>query len=275
MLRIGHLRTSVAAGAVSAALVGVTVVGLAGGAGSAAAASVTRVPAGTAAGGVIRYAEAASGNPNYIFPETSAAEQSSYNIDQFLNLMWPLVYLPNPDEPTLDYTHSMAYPPVWSDNDTVVTVRLKRYSWSDGVPVTARDLIFYIDLGKAEGTSWGNYSGPAAFPYDLKSYTAVNASTIKFVLKSPINPTYFDDNGLDYITPIPQHAWDKESVNGPVGNYDMTAAGAAKVLAFLQKEAADQSTYTTNPLWKVIDGPFELKSYGGASSPDIFVPNPA
>ncbi len=169
----------------------------------------------------------------------------------------------------------MAYPPVWSDNDTVATVTLKHYMWSDGVPVTARDLVFYINLGIAEGTTWGNYSGPTAFPYNLKSYTAVNASTIKFVLKSPINPTYFDDNGIDYITPIPQHAWDKESVNGPIGNYDMTPAGAAKVVAFLQKEAADQSTYSTNPLWNVIDGPFMLKSYGGASSPDIFVPNPA
>jgi peptide/nickel transport system substrate-binding protein len=95
------------------------------------------------------------------------------------------------------------------------------------------------------------------------------------VLKSPINPTFFDDNGLSYITPIPQHAWDKESANGPVGNYDMTPAGAAKVVAFLQKEASDQTTYATNPLWKVIDGPWQLQSFGGASSPDIFVPNPS
>ena len=104
----------------------------------------------------------------------------------------------------------MAYPPVWNNNDTVVTVTLKHYKWSDGTPVTARDVVFYINLGKAMGATWGNYGGPTQFPYNLKSYTAVNASTIKFVLKSPINPTFFDDNGLDYITPMPQHAWDKE-----------------------------------------------------------------
>jgi len=275
MLRITHLRAAVAAGALSVALVGVTVAGLAGGTDASAAANLTRMPAAIAPGGVVKFAEEAGGNPDYIFAETTAPQQSLANIYQFINLMWPLVYLPNPGQPSLDYNHSMAYPPVWSDNDTVATVTLKHYMWSDGVPVTARDLVFYINLGIAEGTSWGNYSGPTAFPYNLKSYTAVNASTMKFVLKSPINPTYFDDNGIDYITPLPQHAWDKESVNGPVGNYDMTAAGAAKVVAFLQKEAADQSTYTTNPLWKTIDGPFMLKSYGGASSPDIFVPNPA
>ena len=125
------------------------------------------------------------------------------------------------------------------------------------------------------GATWGGYGGPTQFPYNLKSYTAVNPNTIKFVLKAPINPTFFDDNGLDYISPIPQHAWDKESVNGPIGNYDMTPAGAAKVVAFLQKQASDTTTYTTNPLWKVIDGPWELQSFGGASSPDVFVPNPS
>lgn len=247
-------------------------------AGGAGAASLSR-HAGSrlqhqAAGGVITYAEAPGSSANYIFPVTEASEQSLYNIDQFINLMWPLVYLPDPYQPTMDYQHSMARPPVWSDNDTVVTVTLKHYNWSDGVPVTARDLVFYINMAKAEGVNYGGYSGPTQFPYNLKSYKAISAKTIQFVLKSPINPTFFVDNGIDYITPIPQHAWDKTSDNGSVGNYDMTAAGAKKVLAFLQKEASNQNGYTANPLWKVIDGPWQLKQYGGASSPDIFVPNP-
>ena len=224
---------------------------------------------------MIKFAEIPAGSPNYIFPETSTANQSLYNNSQFINLMWPLMYLPTPNEPTLDYAHSMANPPVWNSTDTEVTVTLKPYKWSDGTPVTARDVVFYINLGQAMGATWGNYGGPTQFPYNLKSWTAVNANTVKFVLKAPINPTFFDDNGLSYITPIPQHAWDKESANGPVGNYDMTPAGAAKVVAFLQKEASNTTTYTTNPLWKVIDGAWQLQSFGGASSPDIFVPNPS
>jgi peptide/nickel transport system substrate-binding protein len=227
-----------------------------------------------ATGGVVKYAESPGAAPNYIFPVTTATQQSIYNIYQFINLMWPLIYLPNPYQPTLDYAHSMAYPPVWSKNDTVATVTLRNYKWSDGVPVTARDVVFYINLAEAEGATWGGYSGPTQFPYNLKSYTAVNAKTVRFVLKSSINPTFFDLNGIDYINPIPQHAWDKESANGPVGNYDMTAAGAKKVVAFLQKEANNTNGYTTNPLWQVIDGPWQLKSFGGSSSPDVFVPNP-
>ena len=52
MLRIAHLRAAVAAGALSAALVGVTVAGLAGGADASAAANLTRMPAAIAPGGV-------------------------------------------------------------------------------------------------------------------------------------------------------------------------------------------------------------------------------
>jgi len=226
------------------------------------------------AGSVITYAEQPGASANYILPLDTVATGSLYNIDQFQNFMWPLIYLPTPDQPTLDYAHSMAYPPVWSDNDTVATVTLKHYMWSDGVPVTARDVVFFINLGEQVGPNWNEYSGPTAFPFDLKSYTAVNTTTVRFVLKSAVNPTYYNDNGIDYITPIPQHAWDRTSANGPVGNYDMTASGAKAVLAFLQKESSDTTTYTTNPLWQVIDGPWQLKSFGGASSPDIFVPNP-
>jgi peptide/nickel transport system substrate-binding protein len=271
MFRSGKWRVPVALGAAAATLAGATV-GLTGVASASRVHENARVH--EVSGGVIRYAEAAGASPNYIFPVTTGAVQTLYNIYQFINLMWPLVYLPTPDQPTLDYAHSMAYPPVWSHNNTQVTVTLKHYMWSDGVPVTARDLVFYINLAKAEGASWGGYSGPTQFPYNLKSYSAVNSTTVKFVLNGPINPTFFNLNGIDYITPIPQHAWDKTSVNGAVGNYDMTSAGAAKVVAFLQKQSQDTTTYTTNPIWKIIDGPWQLQSFGGASSPDVFVPNP-
>jgi len=269
MFRSGRWRRPVAVAAASAVLVAGTAVGLEG------AASASRVTHHVSSGGVIKYAESAAAPPNYIFPLTTSPTTSLYNIDQFINLMWPLIYLPSPNQPTLDYPNSMADPPAWSDNDTVVTVTLKHYIWSNGDPVTTRDIIFAINLAKAMGPTWGEYAGPTQYPFNLKSYTAVSPSTIKFVLKSPMNPTYYDDNGLDYITPMPQQAWDKTSANGPIGNFDMTPAGANAVLAFLQKQAADQSTYTTNPLWKVVDGPWELQSYGGASSPDVFVPNPS
>ncbi|MGH9104969.1 MAG: ABC transporter substrate-binding protein [Acidimicrobiales bacterium] len=280
MGRFGKWRAAAGVAAAGVSLVAGTTVALAGGAGAASATPVSTSAAQAARapqvkkGGVIKFAEGPATPANYIFPETSTANQSVYNNNQFINLMYEGLYLPSPNQPTLDYAHSMASKPVWSDHDTVATVHLKHFMWSDGTPVTARDAIFYINLGKAMGATWGNYAGPTQFPYNLKSYTAVNATTLRFVLKSPMNPTYYDDNGISYITPLPQQAWDKTSANGPIGNYDMTPSGVKKVLAFLQKEAATTTTYTTDPLWKVIDGPWELKSFGGASSPDVFVPNP-
>ncbi|MGD0810571.1 MAG: ABC transporter substrate-binding protein [Acidimicrobiales bacterium] len=269
MRRFGHLRAAVAAVAVSAALVAATTIG----AGGASASAVARAPQATT-GGVIKFAESPGASPNFILPLTTSATQSLYNIYQFINLMWPLIYLPTPNEPTLDYAHSMAYAPVWSDNDTVATVTLKHYMWSDGVPVTARDVVFFYNEVRAMGPTWGGYGGPTQFPFNVKTCTATSATTVKFVLTAPINPTFFDDNGIDDMYVIPQHAWDKTSVTGAIGNYDETASGAKAVLAFLTKEAEDSTTYSTNPLWKVIDGPWELQSFGGDSSPDVFVPNP-
>ena len=95
--------------------------------------------------------------------------------------MWPLIYLPTPNEPTLDYAHSMAYAPVWSNNNTVVTVKLKKDMWSDGVPVTARDVVFFFNMVKAMGPTWGSYGGPTQFPYNVKNLTAVNPTTIRIV----------------------------------------------------------------------------------------------
>ena len=262
--------TATLSGAIAVAIG--TVGTFAGGASAATAHAALHPQA--ARGGVIKFAESPSAPPNYIFPETSTANQSLYNNSQFINLMYPLVYLPDPYQPTLDYNRSMAEPPVWSNHDTVVTMTLRPYIWSDGAPVTSADVLFYIQLAEAMGTTWGNYAGPTQFPYNLKSYKALNSRTVQFVLKTPMNPTYFNLNGLDYITPMPSHAWDKTSLNGKVGNYAASPKGAAAVLKFLQKEASDTNTYSTNPLWKVVDGAWQLKSFGGASSPDVFVPNP-
>ena len=159
MRRFGHLRAAVAAVAVSAALVAATTIG----AGGASASAVARAPQATT-GGVIKFAESPGASPNFILPLTTSATQSLYNIYQFINLMWPLIYLPTPNEPTLDYAHSMAYAPVWSDNDTVATVTLKHYMWSDGVPVTARDVVFFYNEVRAMGPHGAATAGQRSSP---------------------------------------------------------------------------------------------------------------
>jgi ABC-type oligopeptide transport system substrate-binding subunit len=79
-------------------------------------------------------------------------------------------------------------------------------------------------------------------------------------------------NQLSQLMPIPQHAWDKKSSSGPVGNWDQTTAGATAVYNFLIGESKKTSSYASNPLWQVVDGPWKLSQYrtDGYSK---FVPN--
>ena len=59
---------------------------------------------------------------------------------------------------------------------------------------------------------------------------------------------------------------------GQGGNYDQTTAGAKAVYAFLQKQGGDMATFTTNPLWKVVDGPWQLSAFS-SDGDYAYVPN--
>jgi peptide/nickel transport system substrate-binding protein len=50
-------------------------------------------------------------------------------------------------------------------------------------------------------------------------------------------------------------------MTGKVSNYDETASGAKNVWNFLQKEGGQESTFATNPLWQVVDGPWKLSAF--------------
>ncbi len=98
MFRSGKWRTPVAIGAAGATLVAGATVALTGVASAAKVHNGARVH--NVSGGVIKYAELPGSAANYIFPETSTANQSLYNNSQFINLMYPLIYMPSPDQPT-------------------------------------------------------------------------------------------------------------------------------------------------------------------------------
>jgi peptide/nickel transport system substrate-binding protein len=89
------------------------------------------------------------------------------------------------------------------------------------------------------------------------------------------NPTYLLYNGLATLTPLPQQAWDKTSATGPVGDFDTTPAGAKKVYAYLNSASMSLSTWDTNPLWQVVDGPWHLKPKTGfqVTGQTIMLPN--
>ena len=249
-------------------------------------------------GGVVTFAEAPSAPPNYILPMESSTYFSVNNTNQFMQLMYlPLYWYGQKGEPVLNPSLSVARPPVFSDHNTVVNITLKHWQWSNGAPITARDVIFWMNLlsavtdpkapsvgsSSAPGPGWGG-AVPGAFPANLVSYEVTGTYSLQFKLNSSYNPTRFTYNELSQIYPLPQASWDKLSSGGAVGNYDTSAvarvpvagttptqyqpadpgtatSGALAVAQYLNLQSQDLATYQTNPLWQVVDGPFRLTQF--------------
>jgi peptide/nickel transport system substrate-binding protein len=234
----------------------------------------TTTPSGSSAtsGGIVTFAESAGYAPTWILPFYSGAFFTIQEQGWFESLMWPPLFnQANGASPTVNYAQSLGNPPVYSNNGTVVTVSIKHWKWSDGVPVTSRDLMFWLNLLKANKSQWADYT-PKQFPDNVTSIKVLSPYSIQMKLDKPYGPNFFTGNELSQITPIPQHAWDKTSANGKVGNYDETPAGARAVMAFLQSQSKDLKTYATNPLWQTVDGPWKLSGYT-LTGKVTFVPN--
>jgi peptide/nickel transport system substrate-binding protein len=225
-------------------------------------------------GGTVTFAATQGVPPNFILPLVSAAYATQTNINDFEFLMWrPLYWMGGPGAVGVNYAESLAgAPQVAADgSNTKITITLKHYTWSDGTPVTSRDVEFWINLLKANKVDWWDYS-PGEFPDNILATSYPTPTTIVLVMQGHYNPDWIL-NELSQIIPIPQQAWDKESATGAVGSYDTTTAGAVKVFNFLSAENKQLSTYATNPLWQTVDGPWKLSAFDAADFDATFVPN--
>jgi len=212
-------------------------------------------------GGTATFAESAGTKPDYIFPMMTPAHQSIANIEQFGRLSYRSLYWIGKDgQPTIDPTMSLAALPVYSNGDRTVTVTLNDYKWSDGQPVTTRDVEFWINVFRANKNGVAGYI-PGEFPDNITSFTATNDKTFVLQLSQAYNPQWFTYNELSQLTPIPQHIWDRTSASEPVGDFDRSPATAVQVYKFLDGQSSDTSTYGSDPLWKVVDGPWVLSEY--------------
>ena len=234
------------------------------------AASATRIQGGTAtiALGPV------DGTFNFIYPMLNFNNDTDANSQLSTYFMWrPLYWFGSPGHAGVNFSESLADPVsvATSGKKTVATIQLKPYRWSDGTPVTSRDVEFWINLLKAgKNNFWGYIAGE--FPDNLTSMKIL--SSRRFTLT--FNHVYSAEwlyNQLGEIIPLPQHAWDKESPTGKVGNYDLTPAGATAVNNFLTAQAGKLSTYATNPLWQVVDGPWKLSAYAPATGDATYVRN--
>ena len=227
-------------------------------------------------GGEVSFALPAGNSPNMILPFFGAAYIGNANTMDFMALMYrPLYYL---DGQTfqLDEEKSLAAPPVYNSARTAVTIQMKRWHWSDGEPVSPKDVAFFIALAKTETANWWA-AVPGLFPANVKSVSyddAANSFTLH--LTGPVNPDWFTYNQLSLIQPMPL-AWD---ITGPGKKANCTdedvaaeASECPKVYNYLESQAKSTSTYGTNKLWQVVNGPWRLKSFSPGGTSVVLVPN--
>jgi peptide/nickel transport system substrate-binding protein len=211
---------------------------------------------------------------NFILPLLDDEDAVGANIEYSEYLMWrPLYWFGGANSVGLNKTYSLADPATItsSGGHTTATIQLKPYRWSDGKPVTTRDVQFWFNLLVANKDNWWGYT-PGEFPDNVSKFTIISPSKFSLTFKGAYSSAWLY-NELGQLIPIPWHAWDKESPTGPIGNYDMTTAGATKVYNFLAAQNKDLSTYATNKLWQVIDGPFRLTQYAASTGDATYVRN--
>ena len=228
--------------------------------------------------GTITWAEAPNTGPTWILPIVTSAADSYNDIDDFEDVMWrPLYWFQKGVEPTYDQSLSLASPPVWSNGDKTVTIKLLgTYKWSDGTPVTAQDVLFDFDEIKAavgvSAADYGPYSPGSGIPDQVASASAPNATTFVLNLKQAANPSWFFDDQVSELTPIPAQAWARDSATGPLLNYTVPA-NATKIYNYLYAQSGKLNTYVTNPLWHTVDGPYTLSAFNAATGAYTMSPN--
>lgn len=246
-------------------------------------------------GGTAYWAELPGQAPNWIFPFSSSDFATADNEQQFQQLMYrPLYRMTAGGKVGLDRTDSLADPPAYSHGDSVVTIQLKGWKWSNGTVVDAQDVVFFLNMVRAEKANWSGYLA-GEMPDNIVSVEApkADALTVAITFDQSYNTTWLLENELSQITPMPL-AWDiSKLVDGkpaPPGSggcssirWDATTERHCEaVWAFMTDdngtssrphEAGDLHTYATNPLWKIVDGPWRLANLSDIGRVTM-VPNP-
>jgi peptide/nickel transport system substrate-binding protein len=252
--RAGLLATGI--GALALALVAAGCGGSSGG----SAGGTTPVKGGTAV-----FAEPPATTPNYIFPYVSSAYISDVNIFDLQTLLYrPLYWFGQNGKPVVNESLSLASLPTFSGNK--VTINLKHYVWSNGQPVTAQDVVFWLNMELADPSDYGAYTG---YPANVKDITAVSPTEVTMVMDKAYNQTWFLYNELSQVTPMPA-AWDR-TASGP-SDCATKVSDCTAVYNYLNTQAKNLSGYVGSPLWSIVDGPWKLSAFN-ADGHISFVPN--
>jgi peptide/nickel transport system substrate-binding protein len=184
--------------------------------------------------------------PNWWFAYTSLSTCSTSNFGIGL-LYHPLLYIAGND--TIDYSRSIASGITVSNNDTTFTIHLKpSWHWSNGTPITSADVVYawqILDDTSQPNAVWQNCGvGVGGLPKKWASVTAEGPYTVVVKTTVPVNPTWFEINGLAQLSPIPKAVWDRYS-------------NPKQELTWIESVA----NKPFNPVFDVTDGPYKLTKF--------------
>lgn len=217
----------------------------------------------------INYALPANFTPNWILPIGTAAHLNTNNSSISQAVWEPLIaYDGSTGKVGWNKDNSLATDAKFAADRKSVTITLGRRHWSDGKPVTSRDVEFWFNLVKANKADWASYS-PGKAPDNWTSFKTVDDTHFTITFDKAYNQQWMLANELSMIRTIPQHAWDKTSDSGAVSDLDRTAAGAKQVWTYLNNAAKKISGYATDPLWKTVSGPYTIKSFSTAGRVEL------
>jgi len=129
-------------------------------------------------GGTASYALGGGVGFTWAFPLDNQANYEPEDGNVQADLWRPLYFAGSPGATGVYQKFSLANPPVYSNHDQTVTITLKRnYKWSDGTPVTTKDIRFFFQL-EAAGVKLGKYAPyvPGTMPNDIRA-SAIRART--------------------------------------------------------------------------------------------------
>jgi peptide/nickel transport system substrate-binding protein len=236
---------------------------------------------GSVKGAVATLANISGAGANCIFPMETTNCYSGTNYQDFQYLMVRPLYMFGGNSNTsitVNYDLSPADAPVYSSGGKTITINLKPWRWSNGAPVDANDLIFFLNMLEANKANYAAYA-PGLAPDNIASYAATGPQQVTLHLKSTYSSLWYTYNQLATMYPFPP-AWDVTKAGAAPGSggclTDSPADGWAKCKAvwnYLNSQNKDTASYASNPLWKVVDGPWKLTTYS-IDGNYTFVPNP-
>ena len=196
----------------------------------------------------INYALPANFKPNWILPIGTAAHLNTNNNSISASLWEPLIsYDGSTGRIGWNKKASVATDADFADDRKSVTITLGDRHWSDGKPITSRDVEFWFHLIKANKKAWAGYN-PGKAPDNWTSFKTIDDRHFKITFDKAYNTQWMLADQLSSIRPLPQHVWDKTSDAAKISDADRSSGGAKKVWAYLLSAAKKISGLRLRPV---------------------------